>query len=111
MCSAQVRLTAGAERDLSAIYRRRLAVRGAEGDDGAEAHLAKLVAAIESLAHYSERGPVPPELEVLGIREYRQLSVPPYRIIYWPKDDIVTIMLVADARRDFRTLLEERVLG
>ena len=106
----QVRLTAGAEHDLSGIYRRRLIQRGAEGNDGAEALLDRLVQGIERLADYPQRGPVPPELEALGIRAYRQLSLSPYRVIYLPDNTIVTVLVVADSRRDFRTLLEERVL-
>ncbi len=106
----RVRLTAGAEHDLSGIYRRRLVQRGAEGIDGAEALLDRLVQGIEGLADYPERGPVPPELEVLGIRAYRQLSLSPYRVIYLADSTIVTVLIVADSRRDFRTLLEERVL-
>ena len=97
----QVRLTAGAEHDLSGIYRRRLAQRGAEGSDGAEALLDRLVKGIEELIDYPERGPVPPELEALGIRAYRQLSLPPYRVIYLPDNTFVTVLIVADSRRDF----------
>lgn len=111
MPGLQVRLTAGAEQDLSGIYRRRLSQRGPEGQDGAEALLIRLVQGIEGLAHFPEKGPVPVELEAMGIRDYRQLSLMPYRIIYWCEPDLITIMLVADARRDFRTLLQERVLS
>ena len=107
---AEVRLTAGAEHDLRGIYRRRLAQRGAEGPDGAEALLDSLVAAMGTLAEFPDRGAVPPELEVLGIRAYRQLSLPPHRVIYLPEPGTVTVMIVADARRDFRTLLQERLL-
>lgn len=106
----QVRLTAGAEHDLAGIYRRRLIQRGPEGDDGAEALLDRLVKGIEGLADYPGRGPLPPELEVLGIGAYRQLSLPPYRVIYLPEGPVITVLIVADSRRDFRTLLEERVL-
>lgn len=49
-------IAVGAERELAGIYRRRLAQRGAEGDDGAEALLQHLIAAIESLADLSQRG-------------------------------------------------------
>lgn len=111
MLGLPVRLTAGAEQDLSGIYRRRLSQRGATGPDGAEALLARLVEGIESLAYFPEKGPVPVELEAMGIPDYRQLSLAPYRIIYWCEPEVVTIMLVADARRDFRALLQERVLG
>jgi len=107
---AEVRLTAGAEHDLSGIYRRRLIQRGAEGGDGAEALLDRLVNGIEGLADYPARGPVPPELEAIGIRAYHQLSLPPYRVIYLPEGTRVTVLIVADSRRDFRTLLEERLL-
>ncbi|MDE1919025.1 MAG: type II toxin-antitoxin system RelE/ParE family toxin [Sphingomonadales bacterium] len=85
MRSVHVRLTIGAERDLAGIYRRRLAQRGAEGSDGAEALLNRLTAGIEGLASYPDKGPVPAELEVMGIREYRQLSLSPYRIITAPR--------------------------
>lgn len=104
-------VTDGAERDLNGIYRRRLTQRGPDGLDGAEAVLDELLAAIEGLAQFPERGPVPPELDALGIRTYRQLSLPPWRIIYRAGDGSVMVMLVADSRRDFRTLLEERLLG
>lgn len=112
---ASVRIAAGAERDLAGIYRRRLVQRGAEGTDGADALLGELVPAIESLGDFAGRGSVPPELEALGIRDFRQLSRPPWRIVYLPEDDgagpTVTVLIVADGRRDFRTLLEERLLG
>lgn len=112
--TAEVQITAGAERDLADIYDRRLAQRGAEGDDGADALLDELVEAIESLTEYSLRGPVPPELDALGIHDFRQLSCPPFRIIYLPeqRDEgaLVTVMIIADSRRDFRVLLGERLL-
>ena len=111
---AQVRITSGAERDLSGIYHRRLAQRGNEGADGADALLEDLVTAIESLADFANRGTIPPELADLGIKNFRQLSHPPYRIIYLSgvRENIplVTVMIVADSRRDFRTLLQERLL-
>ena len=106
-----VRLSIGAERDLSGIYRRRLSQRGAEGEGGADALLDDLVAAIESLATHPARGPVVPELDDLGIREFRQLSLSPFRIIYLPEAERVTVLVIADSRRDFRTLLSERLLG
>ena len=110
-----IEITAGAERDLAGIWRRRRAQRGAEGDDGADALLDNLVSAIETLADNPQKGPIPPELDALGISEFRQLSRPPFRIIYRhqsaPPRSLVTVFIIADARRDFRTLLEERLLG
>jgi len=106
-----VLFTHGAERDLRAIYRRRLSQRGASGPDGADAVLDRLVDAIETLGTFPQRGPVPSELDALGIREYRQLSLPPWRVIYRAGARDVTVMIIADARRDFRTLLEECLIG
>ncbi|MBX9898665.1 MAG: type II toxin-antitoxin system RelE/ParE family toxin [Qipengyuania sp.] len=111
---ATVRITAGAEADLHAIWRRRLAQRGAGGPDGAEALLDDLVARIEGLADHPAKGPVPPELESLGTRQYRQLAHPPFRIVYHLTGDVsgtVTVLVIADGRRDFRALLEERLLA
>ncbi len=109
---AVVRIAAGAKADLHAIWRRRLAQRGPEGPDGADALLDELVARIEGLTDHPAKGPVPPELETLGTCQYRQLAHSPFRIIYHLTDDsgVVTVLVVADARRDFRTLLEERLL-
>ncbi|ATE63235.1 type II toxin-antitoxin system RelE/ParE family toxin [Rhizorhabdus dicambivorans] len=111
---AQVRLTVRAQRDLSAIYRRRLAQRGPDGPDGAEALLGQIMRAIEQLAEWPTRGPIPPELEAIGHRKYRQLSLPPFRLIYRLQEEgdmrYVTVVVVADARRDFRALLEERLI-
>jgi plasmid stabilization system protein ParE len=105
-----VRITAGAENDLAGIYQRRRLQRADEGPDGADALLDRIVAGIEGLADWPERGPIPPELQDLGITAYRQLSLPRFRVIYLPAEGEVTVMIVADARRDFRTLLEERLL-
>lgn len=107
----EVRIAAGAARDLEAIYQRRLAQRGADGADGADALLDRLVAALDSLADLPAKGPVVPELAALGVDEYRQLSNPPFRMIYLAEAEVVTVLIVADARRDFRTLLAERLLG
>ena len=53
--------------------------------------------------------------ESLGIHAYRQLSLPPFRLIYLPEEDgegpVVTVMIVVYARRDFTRLLEERLMG
>jgi plasmid stabilization system protein ParE len=84
---AAVEITAGAEHDLTGIYRRRLVQRGADGEHGAEVLLDQLVAAIEGRADFPERGPVPPELDGLGIRVYRRLSLPPYCAIYLSEEE------------------------
>ncbi|MFM2371802.1 MAG: hypothetical protein RIS85_1524 [Pseudomonadota bacterium] len=111
MPKADIRYTERARRDLSSIYQQRLSQRGSEGSDGARAHVQSIVATIATLAEYPERGPVPPELEALGERKWRQVSHPPYRVIYRLDDNAVIVALVADSRRDFAYLLQRRLLS
>lgn len=107
----RVEIEDAAEDDLFEIYRRRLSQRGPDGPDGAEALLDSLMQLIESLAHYPERGPVPVELLELRGKAWRQVSHPPYRIIYELGDGLVTIALIADARREFSSLFQRRLLA
>lgn len=106
----RIQLAAQAEGDLQAIYNHRLNQRGADGTDGADALLDTLYDTIAGLAEFPLRGPIPPELDALGIADWRQVSVWPYRIIYTLEGDLLTIAVVADSRRDFASLLERRLL-
>lgn len=89
-----------------------MAQRGRDGEDGTDALLDRLVVRASALTDNPLQGPLCPELETLGIDRFRQLSDPPYRLTYTydAGRSEVTILLVADSRRDFRTLLEERLL-
>ena len=73
--------------------------------------LGRLLAAIETLETFPLRGSVPKELDALGIREFRQILVEPYRLIYRLSGKTVFVMVIADGRRDMQTLLERRLLG
>jgi toxin ParE1/3/4 len=108
--TVEIFLTASAEDDLQALYDYRLAKRGADGEDGADALLDQIYDAIKSLADFPNKGPIPQELDAVGIAEWRQLSVARYRIIYTHQENCVTVSIIADARQDFATLLERRVL-
>ena len=65
---------------------------------------------IERLETFPLRGAMLPELEPLGMREFRQIIAAPYRIVYRLFDRRVVIVLIAHGRRDFTQLLEERLL-
>ena len=52
----------------------------------------------------------PAELVALGIREYRETSFKPYRILYHVDGARVFVSLVADGRRDLQSLLARRLL-
>lgn len=104
----QVLLTAGAEQDLEAIYN-----YISEFDCVANANhvLDELMALVESLSRFPERGSYPKELITLGIKEYRQTSFKPYRVIYRVTGSQVIIYLIADGRRDMQSVLVRRLLG
>lgn len=102
-----VQITKGAEEDLTEILTF-LAER--EGPIVAERILEGLLDAADHLTKFPERGSHPKELLKLGIREFRQVFFQPYRLLYRIAGNQVFLLLVADGRREFQSLLERRVL-
>lgn len=104
----EVLLTGGAEQDLESIHD-----YIAQFDCVANANyvLDQLMKVAESLSRFPERGSYPKELIALGIKEYRQTSFKPYRVIYRVVGSRVIIYLIADGRRDMQSLLARRLLG
>lgn len=70
----------------------------------------RLEAAVNSLADFTERGSIPKELLALGIRQYRQVIVKPYRIIYEQLPETTIVYAILDGRRDMETLLTQRLV-
>ena len=103
-----VLLTEGAEQDLEAIHD-----HISEFDCVANANhvLDELMAVVESLSAFPERGSYPKELVGLGIKEYRQTFFKPYRVIYRVAGSQVIIYLIADGRRDMQSVLARRLLA
>lgn len=103
-----VELTDAADADLEAIFD-----YAAQHRSPAEANrlLDRIEAKCASLSTFPERGSLPAELEALGDRGYRQLVLPPYRLIYRVTDSAVSIVVIADGRRDMGALLQRRLLG
>ena len=104
----EVLLTEGAEQDLEAIHD-----YIAEFDCVANANhmLDGVMKVVESLSRFPERGSYPRELVALGIKEYRQTSIKPYRVIYRVNGGQVVIYLIVDGRRDLQSVLARRLLG
>jgi toxin ParE1/3/4 len=73
--------------------------------------LDRLSKVVESLSRFPELGSYTKELIALGIREYRQTSFKPYRVIYRVTGSHVVIYVIADGRRDMQSLLARRLLG
>ena len=61
------------------------------------------------LNKFSGRGRIVPELHQHGIRQYRELVMAPWRIIYRIDDANVYVMAVFDSRRNLEDLLLERL--
>ncbi|MDP3549033.1 MAG: type II toxin-antitoxin system RelE/ParE family toxin [Novosphingobium sp.] len=107
----RVTISEDAEHDLFGIYNKRLELRGPDGEDGAEALLDSLLAAMERIVRFPESGPNVPELRDMAEPGWRQISLRPYRIIYLLSDDVATVVMVADSRRDLSNLLQRRLFG
>lgn len=66
--------------------------------------------ACDSLRTLPFRGHIPPELQNIGVSQFREIRFKPYRIFYSIDRTTVTIHCVLDGRRDMQTLLQERLL-
>lgn len=62
-----------------------------------------------SLYTFPERGHVVPELLDQSILIYRELVVPPWKIIYRISDKIVYVLSVLDSRRNVEDILLKRL--
>lgn len=103
----EIRLTAGALSDLKSIHE--YVVKNQSPDD-ADHVFNSILDLIEELQTYPNRGVCPAELRALGRDEYREVFFKPYRIIYSVDGNRVFIRIIADGRRNFRTLLARRLL-
>lgn len=70
----------------------------------------KLKAAASDLALFPERERIVPELLAHGIGHYRELIVPPWRIMYRFSEERVYILAVIDARRNIEDVLLGRLI-
>lgn len=72
--------------------------------------LKKIKQKASSLYTLPERGRVVPELRDQGILLYRELMVPPWRIIYRMSEINVYVLSVLDARKNVEDILLERLI-
>ena len=105
----QVSMTADAVRDLDRI------IDYIAWHDLAQRALQVLDAigrAVQGLGEPPNRGSQPKELADLGIRDFREAYFKPYRIIYrvFEREQHVYVHLIADGRRNLRTLIGQRLL-
>lgn len=103
-----VRLTRDAERDLRRLFDY---VSAARSPGEAATLIRSMREKTNTLSRFPELGAVPKELETLGLKEHRQLVLPPYRIFYRIAGESILVTLIADGRRDMDALLRRRLLG
>ncbi len=102
-----VLLTTAAGQDLRDLYHY---VARHDAPERADHVLSAIERALGGLCELPERGSHPPELAALGIRTYREVFFKPYRIVYRIQGEQVYVLVIADGRRDLRTLLRRRLL-
>ena len=64
-----------------------------------------------ALHSFPERGRIVPELQDQGITQYRELIVPPWRIIYRISGEAVYVLSILDSRQNVEDILLKRLLG
>jgi len=72
--------------------------------------LHKIKEKVSSLYSLPERGRLVPELQDQSILIYRELIVPPWRIIYRIAEMQIYILAVLDARRNIEDILLKRLI-
>ena len=105
--SFEVYIISDAEEDILDIYHY---VSINDSEERAESLLSKIEETVVSLTKYPNRGHVPPELERVGVYNYKEIHYKTYRIIYELIESTVYIHCVLDGRRSLQELLEKRLL-
>jgi len=65
----------------------------------------------QELALFGERGRIVPELQFQGVVQYRELIVPPWRIMYRISMNMIYVLSVLDSRRNLEDILLERLIS
>jgi plasmid stabilization system protein ParE len=64
-----------------------------------------------SLYTFPGRGRIVPELRYQGILQYRELIIPPWRILYRISEETVWVLSVLDSRQNIEDILLERLIN
>ena|SRR5208282_1894117 len=107
MSSYSVYVLSGAKQDLLQLHRY---VALHDSIERADTLLDNLYEACLMLKTMPDRGRIPPELEKIGVKEFKEIILKPYRIIYGIAESQVFVYCILDGRRDLQDLLEERLL-
>lgn len=72
--------------------------------------LSKIRETVSNIGAFPMSGSIPEELKKLDLAQYRQAISGLSRIIYEVRRDVIYIHIVADSRRDMKSLLMRRFL-
>lgn len=97
---------ANAEQDLTAIIKH----IHSESPFAAKDCLEKIKAKVSNLNSLPQRGRIVPELMQQGILQYREMVIPPWRIIYRISDANVYVFAVIDSRQNVEDILLNRLV-
>lgn len=76
----------------------------------AKDNLKRIKSKTSSLGSSPQRGRVVPELKGYGILQYRELIIPPWRVIYRISEFQVYVLLVIDSHRNVEDILLDRLV-
>lgn len=103
----QVQWAGSAVRDLERI----IAHIAADSPALAGSILARIKQAATELYQLPNRGRCVPELQAQGIVLYRELVVPPWRIVYRVGETSVIVLAVFDSRQNIEDILLEKLIN
>lgn len=103
----RIRIATAAKADMREILRY---VADHDSIENAGKILEGIESAVAVLGNMPERGHFPPELNRMGIHEFREVHYKPFRIIYSIVGPTVVVLAILDGRRDMQTLLQQRLL-
>jgi addiction module RelE/StbE family toxin len=78
--------------------------------DEAEGLLDRIEDKASALRTMPQRGRIVPELARLQLRDYREIQIPPYRLLYRVVGAEVVVPAVFDSRRNLEDVILERIL-
>jgi toxin ParE1/3/4 len=81
-----------------------------ESPDNALKILKNIKEKASSLSTLPDRGRLVPELQDQGISQYRELVIPPWRLIYRMAEHEVYVLSVIDSRRNVEDILLKRLI-
>ena len=81
-----------------------------ENPDNALKILKNIKEIASNLYTLPERGRVVPELQDQGISQYRELIIPPWRLIYRIAEHEIYVLSVIDSRRNVEDILLKRLI-